>query len=157
MWINLLNQILIIVIPPVAAALVAWIVVWVIKEWQALRTKYPQIGTWEDALKKYMPLFVSAAEQMRKAGLFPDPAQAKAWVINAAQSYLNSKGFSGINLDLIEASAETEVAKLPPFVPDAPTAPPEPVSTATVTLPPASMVEPAAPYVPPPPAPPAQG
>jgi hypothetical protein len=115
-WMNLLQQVLMVVVPLLAVAMFGWISAFVVKEWKTILTKYPQQATkWEDVLRQFSPVFVAGAEQMRKAGLLPTGAQAKAWVIQALQNYLNSKGFGCINVDLIEAVTEKDVAKLPPF------------------------------------------
>jgi hypothetical protein len=140
-WLNLLQQVLMIIVPALVCVALVWLSAFAAKEWKAVLAKYPQITTWEDTLKQFAPVFVAAAEQMRKAGLLPSGAEAKAWVIKYLQNYLNSKGFSGIDVGLIEATTEADVAKIPsvPMLPATITVPPSTTPTVVSVVPPAPV------------------
>ena len=127
-WNAILESVLSIVLPPLAAALVALAVAWINKE--AKKLSADQMF----AIKEAVTMGVNFAEQ---TGLLKTGEQKKADAIAAAQAYLDKQGVK-VDLSLLSAMVESAVKTELYWVPVTPVAPPEP------TTPPASMVNPAA-------------
>lgn len=138
-WSNLLQQVLVIVLPILVSVGIAWLLALVVKEWQNVTTKYPAFAA---IIDEYVPQVVAAAEQMRKAGLLPTGADAKAWAIKTMQGILDAHGASIIQVAPIEAAVEAAVADLPPFV-AAPITGPGSAQGTTATI--SGTIDPAAP------------
>ena len=127
-WSFILESVLSIVLPPLAAALVALAVAWINKE--AKKLSADQMF----AIKEAVTMGVNFAEQ---TGLLKTGEQKKSDAIAAAQAYLDKQGVK-VDLSLLDAMVESAVKTELGWDSFTPVAPPEP------TTPPASMVNPAA-------------
>ena len=128
-WNEILQQVLAIVLPPLAVAGVAYIVAWIRKEEKKLSADQMF------AITTAVNMGVNFAEQ---TGLLKTGEQKKADALAAAQEYLDKQGIKvdlGLLDNMIEAAVQTELQKVP-VVPDPVTTKPS-ASVDTVTLPPA--------------------
>ena len=145
-WNELLQKVLVIVIPTLATAGVALAVAYINKVAKGLSADQMT------AIKEAVSIGVNYAEQ---TGLLKTGEQKMDDAIAAAQGYLAKQGITA-DLTLLKNMAESAVKQeLNWDKPVGPVAPPEP--TVTLTPIPASMYEPAAPHVPDAPIPPVQG
>jgi hypothetical protein len=128
-WNAILESVLSIVLPPLAASLVALAVAWINKESKKLSADQMY------AIKEAVSIGVNFAEQ---TGLTKTGEQKKADAIAAAQAYLDKQGVK-VDLSLLDAMVESAVKTELGWDKFTLVAPPEP------TTPPASMVDPAKP------------
>jgi hypothetical protein len=101
-WSNLLVQILVVALPPLVVALLAWLFAQIKMNWAKAKQAAPELCY---ALEEAASLAVKAAEQSKLAGFISDK---KTEALKIAELYLASRGFK-VDLRLIEASIERAV------------------------------------------------
>ena len=130
-WNELLQKVLVIVLPALATAGCAWVIAWINKEAKKLSADQMQ------AIKDAVNIGVSMAEQ---TGVLKTGEEKKAAAITAAQGYLAKQGIT-VDLTLLDNMVESavlnEINWSKTFTVSEPVASP----TATVTVAP-SMVPP---------------
>jgi Tfp pilus assembly protein PilZ len=139
MWSSVLQQVLSIILPPLAVAGVAYIVAWINKEAKKLSADQMY------AIKEAVTMGVNFAEQ---TGLLKTGVEKKADALSAAQEYLKKQGIA-VDLalldNMIEAAVKTEVNWNVPVTPSEPVQNVGVTSTVTVTPPVAPVGTPSEP------------
>ena len=121
-WNAIMTSLVLTLAPVLVTALVTYVGVLVRSAWADFKSKQPQIV---DEIEWAAPMITAAVEQMRKSNVIPGPEEAKKQAVSLMETYLQSKGFSTELIqplaDIISASIEAEVNKLPPLpVPQVP-------------------------------------
>ena len=120
-WSSILQSVLVVVIPPLTAALVALAVAWINKVAKGLSANQM------DAIREAASMGVAFAEQ---TGLLKTGEQKKADAIAAARAYLTKQGVT-VDLTLLDNMIEAAVKNdLNWSKASGPVAPPEPTSSA---------------------------
>lgn len=121
-WGKIITEILLVVIPLLIPALVAWAYSMAATAWRDFQKSKPSLSWFlEDAAS----IAVKAAEQMGAAGLL---TEKRAWAVSYTQKYLDAHGLHNVDVAVIEGAIEAEVLdefnkdralKLPtPILPD---------------------------------------
>lgn len=105
-WWDLLGKVLVIVIPPVAAALTAMLIAFFKAKWQEYKNSKPNYA-WD--IETFAAQAVKAAEQMGALAKLKEEAfDKKSYAISVVQSWL-AKNKIDIDFEVIEAAVEAAV------------------------------------------------
>ena len=105
---ELLNTLLVTLLPVLATALVGFLVRWINAQTAKIQA---QIGetNWR-TINSFIELSVMAAEQSGLAGLIKNEGTAKKeFVLKLVQDFLNEKGFEEIDVKRVDAAIEAAV------------------------------------------------